>query len=193
MKKALFIVMLFGLAHAATAQITFKIPSFKKDSTKAKTNSTAAKKDTTHSSTTPATTTMAKNNGSNSSDQLDFVATGCTGNTGAQTVTLYFTIANPVKVNQTIFIGTGPGCKAFDEEGDLSKPKACTLANGDGTKWTELPTGLTMKGSLTFSNILPKETQLAIVQFNIFTKNSDGGGDQQMKAIYMKNVSIIWQ
>jgi hypothetical protein len=150
----------------------------------------------TGSTIIPATVIPASTSGTtntNSGDQLVFAITGCNGSIGAQTVTISFTIANPVKVNQTINIGLGPACKAIDADGDACRPKECMLANGNGAAYTELPTGLTMKGSITFSNVLSKEAQFSMVQFNIFTRNSDGGRDPKVKAIDMRNVPITWQ
>ncbi len=139
----------------------------------------------------PASTSNTTN--TNTGDQLVFTLTGCSGSIGAQTVTLSFTIGNPVKVNQTVNIGLGPACKAIDQDGDACRPKECMLANGNGAGYTEIPTGLTLKGSITFSNVLSKEQQLALVQFNIFTRNSDGGGDPHVKTIDLRNLPISWQ
>jgi len=139
----------------------------------------------------PASTSGTAN--TNTGDQLVFIVTGVAGSIGAQTVTISFTIANPVKVNQTINIGLGPACKAIDQDGDACRPKECMLANGNGAAYTELPTGLTRKGSITFSNVLSKEQQLAMVQFNIFTRNSDGGRDPHVKTIDLRNIPISWQ
>ena len=143
--------------------------------------------------TTVIPTSTSNTANTNTGDQLVFTLTGCSGSIGAQTVTVSFTIANPVKVNQTINIGLGPACKAIDQDGDDCRPKECALANGNGAAFTELPTGITMKGSITFSNVLSKEQQLAMVQFNIFTRNYDGGRDPHVKSIDLRNIPISWQ
>src|SRR5262249_21683241 len=139
----------------------------------------------------PASTSNTAN--TNTGDDLVFTLTGCSGSIGGQTVTLSFTIANPNKVNQTINIGWGAACKAIDQDGDVCRPKECVIANGNGAGYTEVPTGLTLQGSITFANLLSKEQQLALVQFNIFTRNSDGGRDPHTKSIDMRNIPISWQ
>jgi hypothetical protein len=126
-----------------------------------------------------------------STDAVTFVIDGCTGNAAAQTVTIFFTIANPVHVNQVVAVG-GPNARAIDPEGNLSRPKELHLADGNGG-WVEVPTGLKVKGSLTFANILAKETQLALLEFTIFTHNADGGRDPKTKPISVRNLNINWE
>lgn len=220
MKKLLLFALMAFLAYGASAQNWLTKFSSKIDSLNSKTRALKRRSDSAKASMQmltgrqPSATpgTVASNGTSipnqtvtnipasasgtantNTGDQLVFTLTGCSGSTGAQTVTLSFTIANPVKVNQTINIGVGPACKAIDQDGDDCRPKECMLANGNGAAYTELPTGLTMKGSITFANVLSKEQQLAMVQFNIFTRNSDGGRDPHVKAIDLRNVPISWQ
>jgi hypothetical protein len=129
----------------------------------------------------------------NSTDKIAFQIDACTGNSSAKTVTIFFTIANPNNVNQNVAIGLGPACKVIDPDGNLCHPKECRLGDADGAHWTELPTGIKMKGSITFSNILPKQTQLALLQFNIFSVNSDGGRDGSAKQISVRNLNVAWQ
>ena len=50
-----------------------------------------------------------------------------------------------------------------------------------------------MKGSITFTNILPKQAQLALMEFNIFSHNADGGRDPKVKNVSAKNLPITWQ
>jgi hypothetical protein len=138
-------------------------------------------------------TPAGNNSGYNSTDKITFQLDACTGNSAAQTVTVFFTIANPNNVNQNIFIGLGPACKVIDPDGNLCRPREARLGDADGTKWTELPTGIKMKGSITFNNILPKQTQLALLQFNIFSVNSAGGGDGKAKNIDIRNLNVAWQ
>jgi hypothetical protein len=126
-----------------------------------------------------------------STDAVTFVIDGCTGNSAAQTVTIFFTIANPVHVNQVVAVG-GPNARAIDPEGNLSRPKELHLADGNGG-WVEIPTGLKVKGSLTFANILAKEAQLALLEFTIFSHNSDGGRDPKTKPISVRNLNINWE
>jgi hypothetical protein len=138
-------------------------------------------------------TPAGNNSGNNSTDKITFQIDACAGNSGAQTVTVFFTIANPNSVNQNVFIGLGPACKVIDPDGNLSRPREARLGDADGSKWTELPTGIKMKGSITFNNILPKQTQLALMQFNIFSVNSVGGGDGKTKTIDVRNLNVAWQ
>jgi hypothetical protein len=165
---------------------------------------TLAKNGTTTTSTAkttaPTTGTSSNvpivNNGTptTTTDPLSFEIDGCVGNQAAQTVTVFFTVGNPAAVNQIIFVGLGPACKVIDPDGNLCKPKNATLADGDGTKWTELPYGLKMKGTVTFFNVLPKNAQLALLQFNVFTRNADGA-DAQVKAknVVVRNLAVTWQ
>jgi hypothetical protein len=150
---------------------------------------TSAPVQTNSAGITPA----GNNSNNNSTDKITFQIDACTGNSAAQTVTVFFTVANPNSVNQNIFIGLGPACKVIDPDGNLCRPREARLGDADGTKWTELPTGIKMKGSITFNNILPKQTQLALMQFNIFSVNTAGGGDGKAKNIDVRNLNVAWQ
>jgi hypothetical protein len=144
---------------------------------------------TNNAGVTPA----GNNSANNSTDKITFQIDACTGNSGAQTVTVFFTIANPNSVNQNVLIGLGPACKVIDPDGNLCRPREARLGDADGSRWTELPTGIKMKGSITFNNILPKNTQLALMQFNIFSINTVGGGDGKTKTIDVRNLNVAWQ
>jgi len=213
MKKLVLISLLSGiflLAHVQTqAQTgTTSTPTSPKSwwnniksAYKAKKDSLLAlKKDTTHkhgliSQLAPSqnNTVLTGNGNNNSTDAVAIQLDACTGNAAAQTVTIFFTIANPASVNQAIAIGLGQYAKAIDPDGNLSRARECHLADGNGAGWTELPTGLKMKGSITFTNILPKQAQLALMEFNIFSHNADGGRDPKVKNISAKNLAITWQ
>lgn len=138
-------------------------------------------------------TPAGNNSGNNTTDKITFQIDACTGNSGAQTVTVFFTIANPNSVNQNVVIGLGPACKVIDPDGNLCRPREVRLGDADGSRWTEIPTGIKMKGSITFNNVLPKNTQLALMQFNIFSVNSVGGGDGKTKTIDVRNLNVAWQ
>jgi hypothetical protein len=144
--------------------------------------------------TSAAQANSTNNNGTAnnlSTDAVSFQIDGCTGNTAAQTVTVFFTIANPVHVNQAVAVG-GPNSKAIDPDGNLSRPKELHLADGTGG-WVEIPTGLKIKGSITFNNILAKEQQLALMEFTVFSHNADGGRDPKTKNISVRNLNIAWE
>lgn len=122
---------------------------------------------------------------------LDFQFDGCTGDPGGQTVTIYFTFSNPRKVHQRLVLGNN--AQSFDGEGNHHTIKAASLS-GNSAPWygVELPTGLISKGSITFSNVLPTQATLALVNIPTANANWDGGGDRKAGTIDLRNVVINW-
>ncbi|MFI5139724.1 MAG: OmpA family protein [Sphingobacteriales bacterium] len=137
----------------------------------------------------------AENIVTNINSGLDFTVTGCTGDVNSQTVTVYFSFSNPRKAHQRIgvFNDMQRHSKAFDTDGNQFPCKNFTLGNESNYDIeTELPTGLRVKGTATFSNVLSTSTKLAVIEIATINSNWDGGGDRREGTIEIKNVPIIW-
>jgi hypothetical protein len=140
---------------------------------------------------TPQTAGSSSANVKNIDNGLDFQFDGCSGDPGGQTVTIYFTFSNPRKVHQRLVLGNN--AQSFDGEGNHHSIKAASLS-GNSAPWygVELPTGLISKGSITFSNVLPTQNILALVNIPTANANWDGGGDRKAGTIDLRNVVINW-
>lgn len=129
---------------------------------------------------------------SNIDNGIDFSLTGCTGDAAGQTVTITFVFANPRKVHQRLIIGAS---NAFDNGGTEHRVESITLgqnpAHPSGQQ-VELPTGLSVSGSYTYSNVLPNVTQLSLVSIAEYSSNWNGGGDGKRGNIELRNIPIIW-
>jgi len=140
----------------------------------------------------------------NVNNGIGFTIVGCTGDKAAQRVTVFFKFTNPDKPNQKIIIAD-PVLNlypvAMDEDGNSFTCSKITLGNQIGATpqaiWkmstgTELPTGLALKGSVTFKNILPALHKLAFAKIYIKSANSDGGGVVTGN-IEVRNIPISWK
>lgn len=127
---------------------------------------------------------------------LDFYYTGCNGDAAAQTTTVYFVIANNNKSNQKITIDpySQKRAFAFDNIGNNYAFDKLTITNESSEGQTEflIPTGLFVKGSITYKNILPVAKSLGIVNFNVRSENSNGSGGEIEEAIQLTNLKIDW-
>ncbi len=129
---------------------------------------------------------------SNIDNGLDFSITGCTGDAAGQTVTITFVFANPRKVHQRLIIGAS---NAFDNGGTEHRVQSITLGQNPAHpagQQVELPTGLSVSGSYTYSNVLPNVSQLSLVSIPEYSSNWNGGGDGKRGNIELRNVPIVW-
>ncbi|MFY7965472.1 MAG: hypothetical protein ACOVO1_11280 [Chitinophagaceae bacterium] len=128
---------------------------------------------------------------------LDVYYTGCVGDAGSQTVTVYYIIANYNKVNQKITIDpfATKQAFAFDYLGNKFSFNNVQLVQevSDGSIECIIPTNLYVKGSITFSNVLPITNTLGIVNFNIKSENWNGSGNEVEDAVQFSNVKIDWK
>jgi outer membrane protein OmpA-like peptidoglycan-associated protein len=132
----------------------------------------------------------------NIDDGIDFNVTSSTRDAAAQTVTIYFSFSNPRKVHQRINVfgsGYNPNfTKAIDENGSQVLSKSVTLANVNDNfnAEVELVNGGTIKGSITFMNVLPSVNKLSLVNINVQSCNWEGQGDRKGGVIEIKNLII---
>ena len=126
---------------------------------------------------------------------INFNITDCIGDAASQRVTIYFAFANPNKVNQRISVIAYGGSKAIDDNGNEVKAKIVTLANksNEGSAELELVYGGTVKGSITYINILPTVKQLSLADIVNSSSNWDGGDDSKNGIIEIKNLPINWK
>jgi hypothetical protein len=128
---------------------------------------------------------------------IDFFITDCIGDQANQTVTIYFTFANPRKPHQNITIDNGiylAAPFAFAKTGDQFRCSSVTLA-GEKNRYEvkrELPTNLRINGSVTFSNVLPQTESLELAKINVVTSDYDGEGNQKKGSIEIRNLKINW-
>ena len=129
---------------------------------------------------------------------LNFEVTGCRGNQSSQSVTVYFTITNSDKVHQYVQIGNnnhvhGGAAKAYDPDGNLLIFKGATLGPQSGPyPSVELPTGLPVRGSITYGNVLPSTSSIFMMNLDFENKNWDGGGNYVKEVMEIHNVKIEW-
>lgn len=127
---------------------------------------------------------------------LDFYYTGCKGDAAAQTVTIYFVMANYNKANQKVLIDpySSKRAFAFDNIGNSYSFDRINIVNesSEGSLDFMIPTGLFVKGSITFKNVLPVANSLGIVNFSAKAENWNGSGNEIEDAIQLNNLKINW-
>ena len=127
---------------------------------------------------------------------LDLYYTGCSGDAASQTTTIFFVIANNNKSNQKVTIDPYSQKKAFafDNIGNSYNFEKLIITNESSDGQTEfmIPTGLFVKGSITFKNILPVAKSLGIVNFNVKSENWNGSGNEIEEAVQLTNLKIDW-
>jgi hypothetical protein len=133
-------------------------------------------------------------------NDIGFTVTGCTGDKNAQTVTLFFTLANPSKPHQRIQIGdpySHNDLSALDANSNVYQCSRITLgsAHGEGgypLSTSELPSGQTINGSATFTNVMPDITSFALVNIYEMSSNWEGGDNAFHGNVEVRNVPITW-
>jgi outer membrane protein OmpA-like peptidoglycan-associated protein len=133
----------------------------------------------------------------NLNNGIDFEVTDCKGDSKAQTVALFFTFSNPRKTNQKISVQNGfysNPAMAFDDAGNQYPFKGVSLAgvNANNQIEKELVTNLTLKGSITYSNVLPTVDGFAMVKIPVVSSNWDGGENMVNGMIEVTNIAIHW-
>ena len=167
-----------------------------------RTNTTPAAGSTTSATTGSASTIAGGGNLAikNIDNGIGFTVTGCVGNSHDQTVTVYFTFSNPAKVHQMIslaFKSYNVKTNALDNESNTFDANLISLAGDNttsvyGTFSKQLPTGNSMKGAVTFGNVLTSVKQFSLVNIIAASCNWNGGGDKKSGLIEIKNVPIVW-
>jgi len=148
----------------------------------------------------PAATAVAiTGHSKNINNGLTFTITQCVGDKAAQTVTLTFKLANPNKANQMVVVGSlsqyssaNPGF-SIDDNGDKLAIGQITFGGQTGTHiTTELPTNITMKGTITLINALPGATSLQYFKLPVASQNAQGAGDKQGILLEDREIPITW-
>ncbi|GAA4322803.1 hypothetical protein GCM10023149_23360 [Mucilaginibacter gynuensis] len=191
-------------AASALGKLSDLFPGRKRNNTGTGNSSSAGSSAPTNNGSAPSTTELNVNSGKmsikNIDNGIDFTVTGCIGNSHNQTVTLYFSFSNPNKVHQLIKMGFHSyslKTNALDNESNTFDASLITLAGENNTNnyrtlSKQLPTGNSMKGSVTFSNILSSVQQFTLVNLLTETSNWSGGGDKKGGLIEVRNVPITW-
>lgn len=131
---------------------------------------------------------------------IAFTVTACVGDPQDQTVTVYFTFSNPAKVHQLIslaFKSYNVKTNALDNDSNTFDASLLSLAGDNttnvyGSFAKQLPTGNSMKGAVTFGNVLPSVRQFSLINIIAGSCNWNGGGDKKTGIIEIRNVPILW-
>lgn len=130
---------------------------------------------------------------------LIFTITQCTGDRAAQTITVVYKIANPNKANQLVVVGAlsqyssaAPGFSIDDNGSKLTISKVDFGGQSAAHITTELPTGISMKGSITLINALPSSTSLQYLKLPIASQNAKGGADKQTIQLEDRDIPVTW-
>lgn len=126
-----------------------------------------------------------------------------TGNKVEQTVTLEFLISHKlvhqsvcfIENNYDAFDHVSNGIRAYDFEGNEYPVKNASIGKDNGFYYSvcnKIPTGVPMKASVTFKQILPSVKGLSFVSIMTSFKAYDGGLSEY-KNLEISNVNINWQ
>lgn len=127
-----------------------------------------------------------------------------TGNKSQQTVTVNFVLKTELPHQRIGLIenlcngfSSGEG-KAYDEDGTQYNMKETTLGSNAGVRGygnveNKLPTSVPLKGSIVFSNVLPKMTALNFITFYMSSRNYEGRENCQGGNVEIRNAKIEWK
>ena len=129
---------------------------------------------------------------------LDFTFTKCEGDVSTQLVTVYFTINNPAKANLKVKIDPWGNEKAIliDAKGNSFTFHNASLSNNvnNGQVETDLPTGVLIKGSISFRNMLPTNTAISLLNIPLTWKYATESNyyDVDEGNVQLRNIKINW-
>jgi hypothetical protein len=129
---------------------------------------------------------------------LDITFVKCEGDVSTQITTVFFTINNFDKANVKIKIDPWGVEKAtlIDTKGNSFTFQGASLSNNinNGTVETDLPTGVLIKGSISFRNMLPKNDAIALLNIPLAwryaTENNYFEVDEGN--VQFRNIKINW-
>ena len=135
---------------------------------------------------------------SNSNKEIKIEVLSCTGDRNFQTVTVEFMISHQLP-HQRLYIDTGQYAPtAFDNLGNTFKFKSVDFKENFnkyllGDVDVIVPTGIRIKGSITYSNVLPSMEQFSLARFDYHSHNQDDRARGNRHKVEIRNIPIIWQ
>lgn len=129
---------------------------------------------------------------------LDVTFTKCEGDVSTQLTTIFFTIANPAKANVKIKIDPWGVEKAslIDTKGNSFQFNGASLSNNvnNGFVEADLPTGIVLKGSISFRNMLPQNDAIALVNIPLAWRyiTEYNYYDVDEGNVQFRNIKINW-
>lgn len=129
------------------------------------------------------------------SSKFDFKVLACRGNRIDQIVEIDILLKHNLP-HQEMQLFTGSKAPvAYGETGeafDLKEAKFSQSKGGFGVEKFIIPTGVPIKGKLTFRNILPGTDKLSLITGIFEFENQDGGGNDGQGTFEIKNLTINW-
>ncbi len=129
------------------------------------------------------------------SSKFDFKVLACKGLRIDQVVEIEVLITHNLP-HQKMSLYTGSEAPvAYGEMGDsfeLREVKFSHSKTGFGVERFMAPTGIPIKGKLTFRNILPSTDRLSLVTGTFLFQNQDGGGNEGEGSFEIRNLTIDW-
>lgn len=125
----------------------------------------------------------------------DFDVISCIGDPVSQTVEVTVTLKNKSLPNQTTEIYSPV---AYDGNGNAYNIKQINFPNSKASVWGnscefDSPTGILLKGTLVFRNVLPNINMLKLIQGSASSINKDGYKKTSEGYLKIKNLPITWK
>jgi|GEM_PF-6460150 len=198
--KLILICIISAPSLLSQAQTQAQIDKLKNDNALLKNQIKNLQQDTTYLKQTINTCDLLKHSNEivvkNNNPNYTFEYLECTGDRNMQTVTITFMISQNLVHQNFTFSDKYNILKSYDNLGNTFAFKSTTFPikedmNGDNV---QIPTGVRIKGSLVFSNVLPSTEQITSMLFYFFTTNLDGGFYDYTKpySVEFKNMPIKW-
>jgi hypothetical protein len=133
------------------------------------------------------------------SNTVDIRILSIEGNKSQQTVTVNFVLKTELPHQHIGLIqnvcGTYSDGKAYDGDGSEYNKGQVALGNNISQVYVDnkLPTSVPLKGSITFSNVLPRVSAFSFVTFYMSSRNFDGGANCQGGNVEIRNAPIMWK
>lgn len=131
----------------------------------------------------------------NNFKNVDFSLLSCFGDKKSQTVTIVYTLLTKDVHQRLTIYGTGSQSTAIDFKGNQFPVKEVSIGLESSPGWlvtNKLSTDVPLKGTITFSNILPNVPNFSSVSINLSTASFDGGFNEQQSVVEVKNLPISW-
>lgn len=127
---------------------------------------------------------------------LQLVVQDCIGDSMSNSITLFFSITNPNLSSQKMRVDIGEQfpALAFDNNGDKYYHSKVMLAGITAyqTVETQIPSGITVWGCITYKNVPPSLTNLALITFPVGSCNFNGNQELRNEWLEIKNVPVVW-
>ena len=129
------------------------------------------------------------------SSKFDFKVLECRGNRIDQIVEIDILLKHNLPHQQMQLFTGSKAPVAYGETGEAFELKEAMFSQSKSKYGVEefiIPTGVPIKGTLTFRNILPGTNKLSLITGIFEFENQDGGGNDGQGAFEIKNLAINW-